>query len=263
MPLRVLVVVLAGCAAIGTYGLATRRLERRGVRWPWSRTASFYAGTLLAAGMMAAPVPDRFSGRVLEHLLLGMAAPCLLVLGRPVTLALRARHPVSRAVRVALRSPAGAVLCHPLVAAAVFAAGPWLLWLTPLYELEESSPVVHQVVHLHLLLSGALLALGVLGLEPTRWRGAHGLRMLAAAVLLPVHTLLGLVLLSAGTPWLNEDMGRTAGLADQRFGAGLVWVAGDALATVALLVVGLQWSRREPRRLDVGAAEPVARAATG
>ena len=240
-----LLAIAASVILLWTYAGAVRRLLRRGVDWPWRRSAAFTAGVVLAAATSSAPVPDRFSGRVLEHLLLGMLAPGLLVLGRPISLALRARSHVSRQVRIALRSGTIARLSHPLVAAAIFSIGPWLLWLTPLYELEGRSDAVHQLVHLHLLSAGVLLAVAVLGGEPTPWRSAHALRMWAAALLLPLHTLLGMVLIAASSPWLNDGLPAGPALDDQRLGAAILWIAGDGLATVMLLGVGAQWARRE------------------
>jgi cytochrome c oxidase assembly factor CtaG len=71
--------------------------------------------------------------------------------------------------------------------------------------------------------------------------------LLAAALSLPLHALLGLVILSASTPFLNPGLAPGAGLADQRNGAAVLWVVGDGLATVTMLVIGLQWARWESR----------------
>lgn len=245
---RVLGVVAVASLGLVAYGTGVVRLRRRGVRWPAGRQACWTLGTAVAAAASVAPVPDRFSGRVVEHAVLGMAAPWLLVTGRPVTLALRSsRGRLRRAARAVVHGGALAGLAHPVLAAVAFGIGPWLLWLSPIYEHESRSGLAHAAVHLHLLTTGVLFGVAVLGLEPTRWRSAHGVRMLAAAVLLPVHTLLGMVLLTAREPFLNAHLAPAAGLADQRLGAGLVWLVGDGLATIAMLVVGLQWARAEGR----------------
>ncbi|WP_435581451.1 DUF2243 domain-containing protein [Amycolatopsis thermoflava] len=57
--------------------------------WPRWRTASFTVGAL--AVVVALPFPAHmFSAHLAQHLVVGMAGPLLPVLGRPVTLALRA-----------------------------------------------------------------------------------------------------------------------------------------------------------------------------
>jgi putative membrane protein len=245
---RVLGVVALASVALGAYGTGVRRLRRRGIAWPGGRQACWTLGTGVAAAASVAPVPDRFSGRVVEHAVLGMVAPWLLVAGRPVTLALRSSQGrARRAARALVHGGPLRGLAHPMLAAVAFGIGPWVLWLSPIYQLESRSGLVHGAVHVHLLVTGVLFGVAVLGLEPTPWRSAHGVRMLAAAVLLPVHTLLGMVLLTAREPLLNPDLAPAAGLADQRLGAGLVWVVGDGLATVAMLLVGLQWARAEGR----------------
>lgn len=243
---RVVALVTLACAGVAVYEHARRHLRTPGAEWPVGRILAWNCGVLLAAAGFVAPVPDRFSGRVLEHALLGMAAPWLLVAGRPVTLALRSGDGVAhRWARALVRGPRLHLLSHPIVAAALFAIGPWLLWLTPLYELETGSALFHTAVHVHLLASGFLFGVAVLGLEPTAWRSRHGLRLLAAATLLPLHSLLAMVLLSARIPLLNPELPIAAGLADQRAGASLAWVVGDGLATVALLLIGAQWARTE------------------
>lgn len=243
---RVVGVVALACGALVAYDLGVRRLRGRRVAWPWVRGAAFTIGVVLIAASSSAPVPGTFSGRVVEHVLVGMVGPWALVLGRPVTLALRAGGRARSSAHWVLRSPVGARLTHPLVALVAFALGPWLLWLTPLYELEARSEPFHLAVHLHLVASGALFAVAVLGLEPTRWRPAHGLRLLSAALVLPVHTVLGLVLLSSLDP-------------DRRAGGALLWAVGDGLATITLLLIGLQWAAAD-RRPDAPSATPVVRA---
>jgi cytochrome c oxidase assembly factor CtaG len=203
----------------------------------------------------------RFSGHVVEHLSLGMAGPALIAAAMPLTLALRASSkPWRDRVRHVLRSGPVAVLIHPVTVLALAVLGPWIVWLTPINDWQLRSEPVHALVHLHLLVAGMLFAVSILGLDHSAWRRSHAARLLAAVIALPLHTLLGLVILSANTPYLNPDMEPRAGLADQRLGATVLWLIGDGLATVALLVIGAQWyaaERRVEARLDAATARVV------
>ena len=70
------------------------RLAARGRSWPRARSVSFAAGlvVIVLATQSGIARYDRvlFSLHVAQHLLLGMVAPLLLVLGAPITLALQA-----------------------------------------------------------------------------------------------------------------------------------------------------------------------------
>jgi putative copper resistance protein D len=70
------------------------RLRRRGDAWPIGRTISRAAGlvSIVAVTMtgIATYSPVLFSMHMIQHMVLSMLTPILLVLGAPVTLALRA-----------------------------------------------------------------------------------------------------------------------------------------------------------------------------
>ena len=214
---------------------------------------------------MAALVPggDRFSRHVVEHLLLGMVAPVLLALGAPVTLALQGAGPGTRAsLRRALRHPLVAWATHPVVAFVAFSASMWVLWLSPLYRLSLDHAVVHEAVHAHLLLVGFAFAATVLGADPVPWRPAHGLRALAVGLTLPLHGLLGLVVLSMGGGVLNPRLGPAEAVDDQQLGAALLWGGGELAAGGLLVLVLLGWMRadrlaaRREDRLATAEASP-------
>jgi cytochrome c oxidase assembly factor CtaG len=243
-----LVVLVLAAVPFAAYEAGVRRLRAAGASWPVGRELAVLAGVTCMSFGATAPLGERFSGHVVEHLLLGLLGPGLVAAGSPLTLALRAsRPPARRRLRAVLRSRPAEVLTHPAVAVALAMLGPWVVWLSPIDRYQRESAVAHAAVHVHLMAAGALFAVAVLGLDHTRWRRANAARLLAAAVALPLHALLGLVILSASTPFLNPDMAPEAGLDDQRLGAALLWVIGDGIATAAMLVVGVQWAQRERR----------------
>ena len=97
--------VLAGLAA-GLYLAGIRRLRARGDSWPVGRTLSWAAGVIVLVYVTSGPPSAYgrvlFSGHMISHMTMSMVVPPLLVLGAPVTLALRTlsvRHDGSRGPR--------------------------------------------------------------------------------------------------------------------------------------------------------------------
>lgn len=84
----------AALAAASVYLLSARRLRRRGDTWPWARDVAFAAGCGAMGWAISAKTPGGpFTGHMAQHLIVGMVAPLLLVLARPLTLALRLLPP--------------------------------------------------------------------------------------------------------------------------------------------------------------------------
>jgi putative copper resistance protein D len=79
-------------AAVG-YLLGVRQLRRDTIPWPAHRTACWLGGLLVVmlatGGGLARYAPVLFSAHMIAHMLTAMLAPILLVLGAPITLALR------------------------------------------------------------------------------------------------------------------------------------------------------------------------------
>lgn len=89
-----LVTAVAALLAAVVYGAAASRLRRRGDAWPWWRDASFTAGSAGLAWVAVGSLPGgALTAHMAQHLVVGMAAPLLFVLARPLTLALRALAP--------------------------------------------------------------------------------------------------------------------------------------------------------------------------
>jgi putative membrane protein len=251
-----LVVVVA--AAAGAYALGVRRLARRGRAWPRGRSISFAAGlaVVIVATQSGLAAYDRvlFSLHVVQHLLLGMVAALLLVLGAPVTLALQAsgRAGQRRLLRV-LHSRPAAVLTHPVTAWLLFGGTLAVLYFTALYELSLRNNWVHAAVHAHFLLVGFLFMAHVVAVDPIPGALGFGARLLFVLVALPFHAFLGVAILASdevlAAGWYEgvvRNWGASA-LSDQRTGAGLLWAAGEVFGLVAALVVLRRWMTHEAR----------------
>ena len=266
---------LALVALVAAYLAGVRRLTTVGRPWPPPRTVSFLAGAgalgVATQSGLAAYDTTLFSLHVTQHLLLSMVAPPLLALGAPVTLLLQAGTSTTRrrVLRVLHRRPV-AVATHPLVAWSVFAGSLAVLYFSPLFELSLRNILVHDVVHLHFVVSGCLFAWLVVGVDPLPRRPAFGVRLLAVVLALPLHALLGVALLGSrhllAGDWYAAQArsGGDAALADQQLGGGLLWMGGDLVGLLVAGVVVVQWmdherrvAAREDRRVGDAPAGPL------
>ena len=257
-------VVLAAAA----YVLGVRRLHARGRSWPATRTAAFLSGlvVVLVATESGIAAYDRvlYSLHVVQHILLGMVAPLLLVLGAPITLALQAgSRGTQRSILRILRSAPVRVLTHPLTAWLLFGTSVVTLYFTPLYELSLRNEWFHVATHAYFVGAGCLFLAHVVGLDPIPHAFGYGARLLYVLVLLPFHTFVGVALLSMNSViasgWYEQVERRwgASPLADQRTGAGLLWVSGELFGLLCIGIVVHQWmsaeeraAARHDRRLD-------------
>jgi cytochrome c oxidase assembly factor CtaG len=192
------VTVVAGVV----YAMGVRRLHERGRRWPPARSAAFAGGLFLIALATQSGLAqyDRtlFSLHVVQHMLLGMVAPLLLVLGAPVTLALQACHrPAQRRLLRTLHSRPLTLLTHPAVVWVLFGGTLVALYFTGLYELSLRNDAVHALVHAHFVVVGFLFMGYVVGIDSFAHGFGYGARLLYVLVLLPFHAFIGVALLGS------------------------------------------------------------------
>jgi putative membrane protein len=240
------------------YLYAVGRLHGRGVRWPAGRTACFLIGCgwLALATMSSLGVYDTtyFSVHAVQHMLLVFLAPIFLALGAPTTLALRTL-PVAgrRRLMAVLHSRFARVVSHPVFAWPIFIATPFVLYLSPLYEATLRHVWLHDLVHVHMVVSGCLLFWPLISLDPVPGRMPHAFRLIVALLILPAHVILGLTIMNYSTPiawsyfrWLGRPLPDV--LADQNMAGGIMWSAGDVVGFILLIAIGVQWMRAEERR---------------
>jgi cytochrome c oxidase assembly factor CtaG len=134
----------------------------------------------------------------------------------------------------------------------VFAATGWLVHFTPLFETATENLPAHVFEHA-LLLGGAVLFWAqVVGKGATM---SHPLRLLYLAVAMPQNTFLALAIVSTKEVLYPHYAGGGDPLGDQRLAGGIMWVAGDLVLLVAVLVVAAAWARHVERQTRLSEEE--------
>ncbi len=236
------------------YVVSVVRLARRGRHWsPW-RTFSFLLGTLAVVvaiqSGLASYDDSVFQCHVIQHLLLMNVAPIFYALGAPVTLALQAsdRRTQKRLLTV-MHSKAMEFITQPVLVVINFAGTMLIFFLTPFYQLSLEHPLLHELTHLHFLISGILYWWLVVGIDPSRWRLSFPAKLGYLAVGIPTTAILGLALTQSSTsiaPLFHTT-------ADTHAGGAILWIVGELFTLGAMAIVVVQWmvvDNREAARAD-------------
>jgi cytochrome c oxidase assembly factor CtaG len=258
--LLALFLVIAG--AVYLYGV--HRLRRRGDHWPAGRTVAFVAGGLGSIAAVTVTGLEAYdtsllSVHMVQHMVLSMVGPIFLALGAPVTLALRTLPAANRKVLLrVLHSRVAGVLTFPLVAFGIFVANPFVLYFTGLYRATLEHVWLHELIHVHFIITGCLFFWPLLGLDPLPNRWPYPARALLMVLSVPFHTVLGLTIMQSKT-LLGGDWYPNLRLAwsdpwnDQVVAGGILWAGGEIVSVTMLGILVLQWikqSEREAKRID-------------
>lgn len=262
--------IAAALFGLVVYVLGVAKVRRRGDKWQWFRTVNWVIGLLVLTYITSGPpsVYGRvlFSAHMVDHMALTMVAPIFLVLGAPVTLALRALQPRgdgSRGARewilVFVHSKFSQVVTHPLFAAANFAGSIVLFYYSDLFGFAMREHVGHELMTLHFLLTGYIFVLGMIGIDPLPRRAPYPLRLLLLLATMGFHAFFGVAIMG-GDNLLAADyfgnLGRAWGdsaLADQQKGGAVAWGIGEVPTLLVAIGVAILWSRsdaRETKRVD-------------
>jgi len=245
-------VSVVALAALYLWGVV--RVARRHPAGPWPRwrTGVFLAGLAVVVVALQSGIGSYddvlFWDHMMQHLLLIMVAPPLLIIGQPITLLLHAsRNPLHTWVKRVLRSPVASFQTWPVFGFAAYAATIVALHLTSLANLIARNQVAHDAEHVLFLVVGYLFFLPIIGSEPIRWRLSYPTKLILLFLIMPVDTFTGLVLGygNRGTPGLPtgaRPAWAESATADLHAGGAAMWVGGDALMFAMMMVVFWMWS---------------------
>ncbi|MEE3062900.1 MAG: cytochrome c oxidase assembly protein [Actinomycetota bacterium] len=247
------------------YVLGYLRLRRRGDGWPVGRLVAWVAGCLTLLFVSSSGVKAygsaMFSVHMADHMTMNMFIPVLLVLGGPVTLALRALIPAGHDQPPGPRewllwlvhSKATAFLAHPVTAFVLFVGSVYVVYFTPLFNTLVRYHWGHELMSMHFLLVGYLFFWGIIGIDPGPRKLPFLGRLGLLFAVMPFHAFFGIATMTmtsviggqfyryVGLPWLPSLQG------DQHLGGAIAW--GTSELPVVLVVVALvaQWAREDRR----------------
>src|ERR1700735_4033604 len=195
--------IVTGSVAVlpGLYLWGARRVARRHPARPWAawRTGMFLGGlaviVLATQSGIGAYDDVLFWDHMVQHLMLIMVAPPLLIFGQPITLLMHAsRNPLHTWVKRILRSRGASFLTWPVFGCVAYAVA--VLWahLTDFANLVQTNQLAHNAEHVLFLVVGYLFFLPILGREPIRWRLSYPVRFVILVLVMPVDTFTGLML---------------------------------------------------------------------
>lgn len=200
---------------------------------------------------------ELFAAHMLQHLVLMMIAPPLLVLGRPAIIflwsfPLRTRRAMGRAwVRSGLRSLAHS-LFSPLSVWLLCSGALWFWHLPGPFRWALKSELVHAIEHTCFFVPALLF--WALVLEPAAHRRmSYGVTLLLVAALGMENGLLGAILTFSGHP-LYPAYERTTGawgltpLEDQQIAGLLMWIPAGLIHLTTLGFSFVAWMRAAERR---------------
>ena len=237
---------------------------------PPLRIAAFLGGLVAIVLALQSPI-ERYdstliSVHMVQHMLLQFVAAPLLLLGAPLTLALRVATPaVRRQITGILHNGAVRTLTHPIVAWSLFVLVNWGWQFSPMYNVALENDAVHYLQHATFMGSALLFWWPIAGVDPAPRKLAYPGRAAYLAMAIPPNSFLGITLISTSPDFyphyatLARDWGPSVA-EDLSLAGAVMWGMGAMVFVAALLLTVGAWMRAEERRTLRNEARPEVRA---
>nr|BFD86141.1 cytochrome c oxidase assembly protein [Streptomyces sp. Xyl84] len=257
--------LVACLLGLGLYGWGVVRLRRRGDSWPVGRTIAYVVGVLTVALVMCTKLNDygmvMFSVHMVQHMVISMLSPILILLGAPITLALRAlpvaavrgRKGPRELLLALLHSRYVRIITHPAFTIPLFVASLYALYFTPIFDFLMGSRAGHIAMMVHFLAVGVAFFWPIMGIDPGPHRPGYLMRMLELFAGMPFHAFFGIALMMGSTPMVDTFRNPPASLgidalSDQTAAGGIAWAFSEVPSVLVLLALLFQWYRSEQRQ---------------
>jgi cytochrome c oxidase assembly factor CtaG len=247
-------VLVPALAAAAMYGLGVRRA---GGHWPLRRTASFLGGigcVVLALQSGIDTYDDRLlSIHMVQHMLLLLVAPALLLGGRPLILALGALAPRRRS-SLAKAVHSARAYTAPVPALAVFGAVVVLTHLPGFYDATLRNAALHYCEHALYLVAGLLMWSPLLDGDPAPRHRLNGIGKLVYLIVAMLPMALAGAYLNRHATLVYPPYGPAAralgisALDDQAQAGAIMWVVGNTIMVAVGLWAAIAAMLAEERR---------------
>ncbi|MFF4730702.1 cytochrome c oxidase assembly protein [Streptomyces mirabilis] len=262
--------LVACLVGLGLYGWGVVRLARRGDKWSVGRTIAFVLGVLTVMLVMCTRLNDygmvMFSVHMVQHMVISMLSPILILLGAPITLALRAL-PVAATrgnkgprelLLMFLHSRYMRIITHPAFTIPLFIASLYALYFSPIFDFLMGSKTGHIAMMCHFLAVGLVFFWPIMGVDPGPHRPGYLMRMLELFAGMPFHAFFGIALMMASAPMVETYKNPPASLgidalSDQSAAGGIAWAFSEIPSVLVLIALLFQWyasEKRQARRTD-------------
>ena len=259
------ILTLLALAVLGYIrGLSRMNRAVRSRAFGWARCAAFAAGVATLFAALISPLDalddQLFSAHMVQHLVLMLVAPPLLVAGRPALVwlwafRLSARRAIARLwISTGLRALAHALM-SPIIVWLLCTAALWFWHLPGPYGWALASEPVHALEHTCFFLTS--LMFWSLVLEPlSRRRLDYGTALLFVATFGVQNGLLGALLTFAGRPLYVAYLPTTAAwgmspLEDQQISGLIMWIPASLIHLVTLGVLFVAWMQAAERQASL------------
>lgn len=266
-----LLIAVAAVVAIVLYAIGVRRLGRAGTAWSRWRTLSWMLGCVSlivtsSSGLRTYGMA-MFSVHMVEHMVLNMFIPVLLVLGAPVTLALQALPTAAKGalpgprewITRVLHSPLSRFLTHPIVSLILFVVSLYGVYFTSLFDVLVRYHWGHEAMSIHFLVTGYLFYWSIIGIDPGPRRLPFLARLGVLFAVMPFHAFFGIATMTMSTiiggdfyrrldlPWVTDLQH------DQFLGGAIAWGTSEVPVIIVVIALVSQWmttDRRAAARAD-------------
>jgi cytochrome c oxidase assembly factor CtaG len=258
------------CAA---YLLGVRRLRRAGGSWPTGRVVAFCAGGgglafIATSSFLAVYWPVLFYVRAFQTVVLLLAVPLFIMLGRPLSLMIAAAPRLGPKVEAVIGGRVARVLTFPAITGLVLVLTPFVLYYSPWYAAGFHSFGVRELTSLVLVLPGLVFFWTLLRMDPVPREYPYLVALWVTAAEVVGDAALGLSVivdhnLIAGSYYhaLARPWGPSIA-SDQVLGGGALWILGDLIGLpflAAVLIAMIREDESEAKVIDaeLDAAEQV------
>ena len=240
----------------GLYLFGARRARRSGTAWPAGRTVAFCGlglGFFVIATMSWVGVyqPVLFWVRAVQTILMLLAIPLFVALGRPLTLVIASLPRLGPRIEAGIRSQAAKILTFPAITTMVLVIVPFPVYFTSWYEAGFHSVAVRELTYLALMVPGFVFFWTLLRVDPVPRAYPYLVALWVTGVEVVGDAVLGLAVIAyqgliAGAYYhaLARPWGPSL-RTDQVLGGGALWILGDIVGLPFLAAQLIQMIRED------------------